>query len=932
MTPRRKIAAAVAATLAFIVVALAALPLLLKGRVEELAHRAVASAVDARVAWGDVGLTFFRDFPDVSLRLDDLSVVGNEPFAGDTLLSVDRFRLVLDAGSLWGAWRGTGPVVVRSVALTGPAVRLVVGADGAANWDIGRGGGGEGEAPGGRAMGLRLRSVEVTGGRLHLDDARTGLVASVEGVDHQLSGDLSRDRVTLRTRTRAAAASVRFAGIPYLSRAAVDLRADVDADLAGGRFTLADNELRLNDLVLRFAGSAAKAGDDVALDVTFSAPETDFARILSLVPVVYARDFASLETSGSFAVEGNVRGTWGEEAFPGFALDARVADGMFRYPDLPLPARDIAFRMAVTNPGGDVDSTVVRVERFHVRLGDQPVEAAFTLRTPVSDPDVDVSVRGAVDLADVGRTVKLPDVEELRGTVRADAAVRARLSDVDAGRWERVAARGTVSARDVAVRAAALKQSVAVEEATLELTPRRAEVRSLRARLGSSDVQATGSLDNVLGFVLRGEVLRGRASFTSGRFVLDEWASDDRQLQLIPVPAGVDLALEGTVGELTFGALQMTDARGSLAVRDERVALDGFSLRTLGGRVSVDGFYETVDPERPAFDVALALDSLDIPSAWKSLLTVRMLAPVAEFARGAFSARLDLAGAFGEGMLPDFGALDGAGSLATTPVVLEGFPALARLSETLSLPQLARPTLNAVRSSLEIRDGRLHVKPFQVRMGDVRMGVSGSNGIDASLDYTLQLAVPRALLGAQADRLVSSLAAQAGRVGVDLQAADTIPVAVGLGGTVKSPTLTTSLGSAVASAGEQARQAVGEAVAQGRAVAEERVDSAAAAARARAQAAADSLMADAEAQAENIRTEARRLADAARAEGNRRAEQVLARATNPVARAAAGPVAERIRQEANTQADNLVAEADRRAEQVLAEARRRADELLRGGG
>ena len=109
-----------------------------------------------------------------------------------------------------------------------------------------------------------------------------------------------------------------------------------------------------------------------------------------------------------------------------------------------MAARDLSFHLSLQNPGGDVDSTVVRVEGLRVRIGDDSVEGALTLRTPVSDPDVDVRVQGIVDLADIARTVKLEGVEELTGVVSANAAipgtpVRPRRPPIRAGRgaWQR---------------------------------------------------------------------------------------------------------------------------------------------------------------------------------------------------------------------------------------------------------------------------------------------------------------------------------------------------------------------------------------------------------------------------------------------------------------------------------------------------------------
>src|SRR5690606_24952015 len=334
----------------------------------------------------------------------------------------------------------------------------------------------------------------------------------------------------------------------------------------------------------------------------------------------------------------------GDDAFPAFSLTASVDSGAFQYPDLPLPARDISLDLVITNPGGNADSTVVNLSRLRLVLGRNPIEARLLMRTPISDPDLDARLAGRLDLADLRRTIKLEGVEELAGVSTADAAVRTRMSAVDAGQYDRVAARGTINIRDVAVQGEALPHPLAISEASLRLAPRRAELQSFSGTVGSSDLRATGFIDNLLGYLLRDEDLRGTATLTSNRFNLDEWRRDEGGLSVIPVPAGIDFLLDATVAELLYDKLVMNDARGRLRIKDQRLTLESFALNLLGGSMTMDGFYETTTPARPTFNVALGMNGLDIPSAFAALNTVQVLAPVAKYAQGSFSSELRLTG------------------------------------------------------------------------------------------------------------------------------------------------------------------------------------------------------------------------------------------------------------------------------------------------
>ena len=933
MTSKRRLLILGSSLMGALLLLLLLLPAVLRGRVSALVEEELARTVRADVSWSSVRLSLLRSFPTLSLGLSDVAVVGVDGFTGDTLASVGRVGVSLELGSVIRAIRGGGPVVVRSVELESPSVRLLAPAAGRPSWDVfvrddAAADTGGGSAEGGLAV--QLRSLRLSDGRVLLQDDEAGLLVDLQGLDHALSGDFSRDSLVASTSTTARTATLVFAGTPYLPGVGMDFDADLAVIPETGLVTFRDNELRLNDLLVRFAGSVARAGDDLDLDLRFDAPSAEFRQILSVVPAVYAQDFASLETEGRFQLTGSVAGRYGPTSFPAFDLHVGVEDGAFRYPDLPLPARAIRGDLTLQNPGGDLDDTAVRLSGFHVEIGDQPIDVDATLLTPVSDPDVAADVRGTLDLGALSRTVKLANVQELQGAVTMDARGRARRSQLDARAYDDMAAEGTVTARDVRLSASALRQPVAVDEMELVLSPERASLESLSARLGSSDIDATGRIENLLGFLAREEPLRGDGRFTSRRVVLDEWRSGN-ELRAIPVPAMLDLVLQGSVDSLQFGALRMADAEGSVRVRDERLTLDDFGFATLGGRMAMTGHYETLDAARPTFAFDLDIDSVDVAGAARTLSAVRALAPVARYAQGTFSSELSLAGALTEDMAPVLEVLDGSGSLLTSRIAVEGFPLLQRLGGLVPVPGLDHPTFNAVRSSIRIEDGRLHVQPFDVLVAGLTMSVAGSNGIDQSLDYGLSLSVPRSLLGGAADRLIQDLASRAGQLGLDFAAGEQIPVAVAVGGTVQDPTLTLRPGDPVGTVRSAAEEAAGAAVEREVEQFRAQADQAAEEARAGAAARADSLVADAEERAEAIRAEARRLAEQIRAEGNRGADEVLARATNPLARAAAEPVADRIRREAGERATQIEEEADERATALVAEARAQAERIRSGG-
>jgi hypothetical protein len=904
MNRSTKIISIVAGVIALVLVLLLVLPLLFRDRIAQRAKLEANRNLDAHVDWRDAGVSFFRSFPHLTLSLDQLTVVGAGRFQNDTLAAVRHLRVALDLASVIGNVMSGKPIVIRAIELDQPRLALVQLEDGTANWDITKKSATQPEPQASKPLAVSLRKFEINDANVLLDNRQSKLVASIIGFDESLSGDFSQSQVAIETRAHADSATVSFAGITYLNHVALGLDADVQADLANKRYTLKSTKLTLNALELALSGSAVAAGPRVVLDLALKAPATDFRNILSLVPAIYAHDFDKVKTSGTFALDGRVKGEYDKNFIPSFAITTKVSDATFQYTDLPLPARSIFVDLSLDNPGGSADSTVVKLDRFHIVLGQNPIDAHMLLRTPVSDPDVDARVVGKVDLADLRRTVKLEGIDQLTGTIAANAAVRARLSYIRKQQYEKVAASGSVDAAGITVKGKSLPHPLAIQQASLTLAPQHARLESFNGTVGSSDVQASGSLDNLLGFVLQDDTLRGTAAVRSNRFNLDEWATGGGDLQVIPVPPKIDFTLDATVAKLTYAKLEMSNVRGRLRIKDQRATLDNFAMNALGGQIGVSGWYETTSPAAPRFDVAYKLNSVSIPSAFQAFSTVQALAPVAKYATGTITTDVHVSGALSKDMMPVFPALTGNGTLAISQLALHDFPMMQKIVDATKLQFLNNPTLQSIKSSFAIQNGRLSVKPFDAKVGGITMNIAGSNGLDQSIQYTMGLRVPRSMLGGAANDAIAGLVSKAGGAGINLAAAPEIPLAIQVGGTVTSPTVKVDVSSLASSVTKGVTEAVTT----------------------KASAEATRLVQEAEQRAASIRQDAQTLADKVKSEGYRQADSLVAKAgDNPLIQAAAKPAADRLRKQADEKSAGIVRAANQRADSLVSTARQQAE-------
>ncbi|MBL7739476.1 MAG: hypothetical protein JNK14_09670 [Chitinophagaceae bacterium] len=414
-------------TLLVLIAALFLIPVLFKKQITNLVKREINSSITAKVDFNNVSLSLFRHFPKISILLNDLSVVGLNEFAGDTLIAAKT----LDASvNLISAIKGEN-IKVYGVYLESPRIHALVNKEGKANWDIAKESSDTATsaeaAP--SEFKMNLKKYEISDGYIYYNDESSNMSAEISGLDHQGSGDFTADVFTLSTTTKAESANFTYESIPYLSGAKADIDADIRIDNSNSKYSFETDDITLNNLKLNADGFFQIASDSsYNMDIRFKTPSNEFRDILSLIPGIYKQDFDKIKTEGKAAFNGFVKGTYSPQQLPAYDVNLQVKDGFFQYPDLPKPVKNIRLDMQVNNPDGKTDNTVVNISNGHVEMDNEPFDFKLLFKNPETSQYIDAIAKGKLDLANISKFVKLEGGTKLAGLIWADVFAKGNMS------------------------------------------------------------------------------------------------------------------------------------------------------------------------------------------------------------------------------------------------------------------------------------------------------------------------------------------------------------------------------------------------------------------------------------------------------------------------------------------------------------------------
>lgn len=756
-----------ATVVAVVLVVAIVTPLLLRGKIGDIVKREANAMLAARLDFEKLDISLLRNFPNASLNLKGLTLVGTDRFEGDTIVAARRITVVVNLMSLVG----DEGFEVRKIILASPALHAHKLADGAVNWDVMKPSepadttAAEESAP--SSFRLSVRDFRLTDAVIRYEDDSTGMELRTAPLSLRLSGDMSAESTQLDLDLLAGGVDFTQGGVPLLHDAELALDAEIDADLAEGRFTFSRNTLRLNAIEMRLDGWVQQVGDALAMDVSAGCSEVRFKDLLSLIPAFYKHEFRSLAASGELSMELWARGQMHGAQLPAFELKTEVHNGSFQYSSLPKAVTDINIAAKVSNAGGELDKTEVEISEFGLKMAGNSLSATGYATNLMSDPTFRATLSGRVDLGAIREVYPLEKGIDLAGRIAASLKLSGRMSDVESGRYERISASGSLVVEQLGLHVPQLPE-VFIRRAAATISPQAMTLGEFGVKVGGSDLSATGQLTGYLGYLMRGEQLAGRLYVKSDLLDLNEIRaavpadaeaeSADAEkpaeeaaaapAQAIVVPKNLNLSLNAELKKVLFEKMVITDIAGEMSVAGGTLSLDRLGLQLFGGKASASGRYSTAaDPAHPTLSLAASIAKASFPRTFEEIEAVRQLAPIFEKASGDYSLSIDMRTTLDAAMSPDLMSLTAQGEISSENVSVEGVEVFDKLADLLKNDKLRHIEARDLKIRFSIKDGRVTTEPFDLKMGDVNVNMSGTTGLDRTIDYTAKVTLPAGVGG-----------------------------------------------------------------------------------------------------------------------------------------------------------------------------------------
>ncbi|MFN5694273.1 MAG: hypothetical protein ACK464_05435, partial [Bacteroidota bacterium] len=488
-------------TLAVLFAALLILPFAFKGKIVSAVQTAANKNLKATVSFNpDLSLSLIRNFPNLSLGIDDLKIVGKDSFANDTLINAPHLNLVVDLASVFGG----GEIVIRKIHLQDARANIIFLKSGAANFDIAMADTTATEKPTtdtSAPMSLSIKELNIENTRIHYIDHSMDFELTTEGTNLLSQGDFADALFTLNNKIGIDRASMSFGGMNLLSKAKISGETAIDMDLNQMKFGFADNQFQINDLPLIAKGWIKMGEIDMDMDIDVRTPNSDFKSFLSVVPGCYTENFADVKASGTMGLVFTMKGIMNDLRMPATHVELKVKDAGFQYPAMPANASNIQLNFALDNTDGNPDNTHVVIAPLSANLGGDQLAVSLEMKPPVSNPYANGKVDINLHLDRWKQLIPLESGTQVSGEVDAHFNFNGHYSAIAKEQFNDLKAGGNIALKNIAYTSAATLP-LKLQQLDMSVSPTDFNITVNQLQYGKSAMNINGKLQNMLGYYL----------------------------------------------------------------------------------------------------------------------------------------------------------------------------------------------------------------------------------------------------------------------------------------------------------------------------------------------------------------------------------------------------------------------------------------------
>ncbi len=903
--------------LIFFLILLFSIPFVFKKQIINYLKDSINHNIKATVYVQSIYLNPIKFFPNITISIKNLTIIGIDDFKGDTLIYAPKVFVGFNFKKLLFHKK----LIINDVELAKVYGNFKILQNGKANYDI--------VIKTENNKNQDNVNMQVHIKRLVLDDCifkyadyQNNVIIYAQNINAFLKGNFSDSYSAIYTELSMHNAFLKVNKIELLKRTYLNFSGKFENNEKIKKYVIKNSKLKINNLSLFLNGSLQILNKGkIAIALSYITSQTEFKDLLSLIPSIYYHYFNGIQTQGSFTLNGYVKGTI-DSINNNLIYNANllVKNASLKFKGLKNKIRNINIALKFIGKG-NLEEYIFKVSQFSAYSLSNKIEAFFIMRGAKNTLSAQGEANANIDFSTLKNFIPLKETV-LTGLLQS--SFKFNFPDLYSEDISDYLTAGNLTVKDFT---ATFSDGtfISIPKTNITFSTNKTLINNLHLKYVNSDFFVQGYLNNIFKYFLNSnEVLSGRLNiyspFVDINQIIDYQENNqnvtyvdhnnEQDTLTFELPKQVRLILNIQSDSVKYENLLLTNIIGKVGLKNSVAYLQNINMNALNGRISLSGIYDASNYLYPKISFKYDMEHIVIAQI-SNITFIDSIAPILSKIQGVVNAGLTIDMLTDYQYNPIFRTLNGRGYLKSDNIAIENNKVFTLISKATGNPDFKNPSITNLDFRFSIVNGNIIVPETSFGFSDANIDVYGRSNLDRTIEFHILMQVkPQKVM-----KLIS----------IPLTGfTNNIKVKIEIGGTIDEPKIV-KIGTNITpsiSIKKHELSSVGEAYMDSvRIKMQERLMV--------ANRQRDSILNVAQTEAAIIREQARRQADSIMNIAQELIKPWKKKLNNPFLRKIAYKRMNKIMNRYRRRANKIIMKAEKRAKQIIKKAQREGDKIVK---
>jgi len=690
---------------------------------------------EVRIEPQNIDLTILKSFPDCALEFKKLTVMESANVKHkDTLLYTESLTLAFSVKDLFSKHYH-----IKKIGLGKGSANLKVDKKGNANYIVWKT---DSTSASNDSLAFALEKITLNDFLLSYRNSKARVKIETSIARLIFHGEFSANQYLLKAEGNAFVENFQADKTQYLNQKRLKL--DMELDVNGDTYTIRKAETNVNATTMVSSGNFVLHDSLISLDILFNGKNLDISSTLSLLPEKFQKQITDYKSDGEFYAKGECHYHYSKPLNINADFGIRQATITYKPENTTLSDVNLSGSLVLADK-----QSVLRLQHIAARLN------ANTFRGNVEvsnfgDPYLKLDIGAKTNLAELMAFYPVDTLREISGDIDIDASIEGPVNAMKSGSFNAgIQASGKANLRNLK---AAFKQSdkdLNIPAGELVLTDRRLSVSDLKILKGGSDVTLNGEMPDFLGYLFDPAAsLAINAHVTSESIALEDLIfsapTSSGSSSSFAIPERLELNVDVAVNKLSFGKFSAGNIKGSLLLKNRKVALKDLSLEAADGQIRLNAL---ADAHEKGLSVKgdCDLERLNIRRLFAELNNFGQTTLEDKHLKGFVTSHVSFAANWNDHLEVDAGSIRASSSISVEQGELIGFKPLESLAKYIDINELKHIKFSSLQSNIEIDNRMIAIPKTLIKSNAINLELWGKHSFDNVVEYHIKLLISELL-------------------------------------------------------------------------------------------------------------------------------------------------------------------------------------------